>query len=106
MSKRGRDRQAVPEETKREVERAIADLTPEQAEHFERLLARAAKRRWILFSGYLLSFFALVGGLLWALYTYGTAEPGSFRAWVFFVPVAAMGVIFFAAGRLARRYEI
>jgi hypothetical protein len=106
MGERGRDKRAEDDETKRVIEQAIASLTPEQAAEFERMLALAAKRRLILLVGYMLSLVAVVGGGLWALYVYGTAEPGSFRAWVFTVPLAAMGLIFFAAGRLARRYEV
>jgi hypothetical protein len=94
------------EDKKRALARAIAELTPEQAANFERLLARAAKRRLILLVGYLLSLVVLLAGALWAFYIYGTSEPGSFRAWVFLVPLAAMGLIFFAAGRLARRFEL
>jgi hypothetical protein len=93
------------DEAARILAEAIAELTPEQAAEFERLMARAAKRRRILLAGYLLSLVVLLAGALWAFYVYGTAEPGSFRAWVLLVPLAAMGLIFFVAGRLARRFE-
>ncbi len=104
MGKRADKRKAEADDMKRVVEEAISQLTPEQAAEFERQMARANKRRLIMLAGYILSLFVLIAGSLWAFYVYGTAEPGSFRAWVFLVPLAVMGVIFVFAGRLARRY--
>ena len=85
-----------------EFEKALAELTPEQAELFVRALELAIKKRRILLFGYLSALFAIVVGMVWALYFFGSREPGTFVGWVFLVPILVAGFLFVGFGRLAR----
>jgi len=81
---------------------ALAKLSPEDAAMFMKALDMTMRRRRLLMLGYGASLLALVGGLLTALYVYGTREPGTFAGWVFLVPFAAVGLILYTFGRLAK----
>jgi uncharacterized membrane protein (DUF106 family) len=85
-----------------EIEKALEQLTPEQAEMFLEVLELTMKRRRIMLAGYALALVAMLGGMMWALYTYGTREYGTFVGWVFFVPFIAVGAILWIFGRWSK----
>ena len=95
----------APKADHRAIAERIEELTPEQAEMFVRILDITMKRRRLMLIGYLGALFALVFGMGWALYMYGTHEPGTFIGWVFLVPIAAAGLILWTFGRWAKRLE-
>lgn len=79
------------------------DLPAEQIAILERAIARVARKRSILLAGYVISLVVLIGGMLGALYVFGRAPSGRFIGWVFFAPLAAVGVILWAFGLWAKR---
>lgn len=78
------------------------DLPAEQLELLEQAIARVSRKRAILLWGYVLALIAMIGGMLGALYVYGSSPPGKFVGWVFFAPVSAVGAILWGFGRWAR----
>jgi len=88
--------------TDEELAQALAQLSPEEAAAFVTALELIMKRRRLLLRGYLASLIALIGGMIFALYMYGTREKGTFVGWVFLVPFAAVGIILMVFGRLAK----
>jgi hypothetical protein len=82
-----------------DVARAIAQLTPEQAEHFVGILERAIRRRRIQLIGYLVSLVVLLIGEFVALVVYGAADEGQFVGWVFFLPFLAVGLVLYIFGK-------
>ena len=95
--------QALDPKNEDHVARAIAQLTPEEAEHFVGLLERAIRRRRVQLIGYLLALVVLLVGEFLALAYFGASDPGTFVGWVFFVPFVAVGAVFFIFGRWANR---
>jgi len=88
--------------TNEEIAEALAQLSPEEAAAFVAALDMIMKRRRLLLRGYLAALIALIGGMVLALYVYGTREKGTFVGWVFLVPFVAVGIIFTVFGRLAK----
>ena len=88
-----------------DVEAAIQKLTPEEAQHFLELIERALKRRRIQFGGYMTALVVLISSMTGALLYVGSAPPGRFVGWVFFVPFLAVGAIFWGFGRWANKYK-
>lgn len=86
-----------------DLEKALADLTPEQAEMFVAALELAMKKRRVMLVGNLAAALAILIGMLWALYMYGGHEPGTFIGWVFLVPFAVAGAIMVGAAKIAKR---
>lgn len=86
-----------------DLEKALDELTPEQAEMFVAALELTMRKRRLLLIGNLAAAFAILLGTLLAFYVYGGREPGTFRAWVFLVPFGVAGALLLGFGRLARR---
>jgi hypothetical protein len=84
-----------------DVARAIAQLTPEQAEHFAAMVRRLEKRHRIQLAGYVVSLVVLLGGLAGALLYLGSRPEGG-TAWVMMLPLAGVGLVFLGFGRWAR----
>lgn len=89
-----------------DVEKAIANLSPAEAEHFIQLIEKALKRRRIQFGGYMVALVVLVLSMTGALYYAGSAESGQFVGWVFFIPFLLVGGIFWAFGTWANKYKV
>ena len=85
------------------LEEAIANLSPEQAEMFMRVLSLTMKKRRLMLLGTLLALFLLVAGTLVAFVTFHNREPGQFALWVFLVPFALAGATLWGFGRMAKR---
>jgi hypothetical protein len=88
-----------------EVEKAIAKLSPEEAEHFIALIERALTRRRIQFGGYMVSLVVLVVTMAGAIYYAGVAPKDTFIGWVFFIPFLLVAVVFWAFGAWANKYK-
>lgn len=88
-----------------DVEKAIANLTPDEAQHFVGLLERAIKRRRIQLIGYAAALVVLLAGQVGALAYYGTTEPGQFVGWIFFIPFLLVGIVFYVFGAWANRVK-
>ena len=84
----------------------LKNLTEEEAAMFVRALELAISRRRNMLIGYVLSLIAVILGMVWALYMYGTRAPGSFRLWVFLVPPTLAGIILITFGKLTRRQTV
>ena len=74
-----------------EFARAVAELSPEEAEFFLKKLELALRKRKIMLSGYIIAMVAWVVGMVCALAYFGLAS--GFVGWVFLVPFAIVGVI-------------
>jgi len=83
------------------IEQRIAELPPEEAALFNKILEITMKRRRMMLAGYILALLAVLFGMVWALYMYGSREPGTFVGWVFLVPPALAAVIIILFGRWA-----
>ncbi len=101
MAKRADTKQG--EGGKTDFDKELAKLTPEQAELFLRALELTMKKRRYMLLGYLSAVVAMIVGFVWALYMFGTREPGSFIGWVFLVPFACAGALFMLFGAISRR---
>ncbi len=77
--------------------------TQEQLDALIGAIDRFERRRRLMLAGYLLALVLLVGGQIAAFYVYATAAQGGFLAWVFLLPFAAVGLVLWLFGRLARR---
>jgi small-conductance mechanosensitive channel len=88
-------------------EEAIADaikkLSPAEAEVFLYQLERAILRRKVQLWGYLAALVVWVVSMFFALAFYGAADPESFRAWIFAMPFAGVGVVLLVVGTVADR---
>jgi hypothetical protein len=84
------------------IEKQLEQLTPEQAEMFLEVLELTMKKRRIMLAGYAAALLAMLGGMMWALYMYGTREYGTFVGWVFFVPFLLVGAILWSFGRWSK----
>lgn len=103
LAERATTAKKLDAETVQSLEEAIAQLSPAEARAFNEMVGRAIKKRRILFTGYMLSMLAMIVGTAFALYTFGTREPGEFVAWAWLVPFASVAVIFSAFGAWAKR---
>ena len=86
-----------------DVEKELAQLTPDEARIFLRLIEQALRKRRILLLGYLSALLAMLAGTVLSFYVYGTREPGQFVGWVFMVPLGSVGAILWGFGRWANR---
>ncbi len=77
--------------------------TREQIDALVAAIDRFERRRRLMLAGYLLALVLLIGGQIAAFYVYATAPQGSFLAWIFLLPFAAVGLVLWLFGRLARR---
>jgi hypothetical protein len=95
---------ARPDEpTEASIAEAIQKLSPAEAEFFLYKLERAILRRRIQLWGYLGSLAVWAVAMFFSLAYYGGADPESFRAWVFLLPFAAIGVVLWVVGTIADR---
>jgi lipopolysaccharide export LptBFGC system permease protein LptF len=85
------------------VAAAIQKLRPEEAEFFLHKLERAIARRRVQLWGYLGSLAVWAIAMFFAMAYYASADPSSFRGWVFLLPFAAVGVVLWVMGALADR---
>jgi len=85
------------------LEEAIAQLTPEQAEMFMDALAYTVKKRNLMYYGTFLSLFLLTGGSIGALFYFFSLPASSFRMWVFLVPFGSAGFSLWFFGKMAHR---
>jgi hypothetical protein len=77
-------------------------LTPEVKAAFAMIVTRLEKRRKINLAAYLLALVTMIVGLVGGI-LFMAAAPHTFRGWIFFVPFAIIGVIFWVFGRWAKR---
>jgi hypothetical protein len=84
-----------------DLARAIAGLSPEEAEFFLHKLERAYRKRKIQITGYLTAMAAWLIGMVLALAYFGTHD--GFVVWVFVVPFGLVGAILYGFGRWAER---
>jgi hypothetical protein len=94
-------------------EQMTAEPSPEERANFERqkeqldklivALDKLHRKRKIMLIGYLSAAAELVLGQLFALYVYGSAPPGVFVGYVFFIPFIFVGFSLWFFGRLARK---
>ncbi len=96
-------RQALDEPTDEELARQIAELSPEEAALFAKLIGLALrKRRWLL-GGYLVALAAVLIGMVAALYLQGTYGKERFIGWVFIIPPALAGLVLWLVGRHVKK---
>ena len=91
--------------TRLNIDEHVQQLSPEQAELFLRALELALKKRRIMIAGYLAALFAILIGLVGALYIYASSAPAQFLSWVFLIPFLLAGILIFGFGRLAKRIK-
>jgi hypothetical protein len=97
------DEALTPKADHDDIERRIAELSPEEAKMFAELMTLALrKRRWLLI-GYLLALVAVLVGMVAALYVYGTYGRDHFVGWVFVLPAALAGLVMWLIGRHVKR---
>jgi hypothetical protein len=82
--------------------RELEALSPEEAAMFLSLMNKALRKRRIQLAGYLLSAVLMLGGMLLALYMYGTREPGEFVGWALLLPFLLVGAVLLIFGRWSR----
>jgi hypothetical protein len=86
-----------------DIEKELAELSPEEARIFLHLIEAALRKRKIMLFGYLLALVAILGGMMLSFWVYATREPGEFVGWVFMIPLASVGLILWLFGRWANR---
>lgn len=84
-----------------ELEKAIAQLSPEEAAFFLHRLEMALRKRKIQLSGYLVAMVAWLAGMTLALIYFGINDWSA--AWAFIVPFGIVGVILYGFGTWAER---
>ena len=85
-----------------DIDKEIAQLTPEQAELFLRALELTMKKRRMMLFGYVSALVVILGGMIGALYVWA-AYRHTFIAWVFLVPFACAGGLIILFGKLVKR---
>jgi hypothetical protein len=85
--------------TQVDLEKAVSELSPAEAEYFLKKLEYALRKRKIMLSGYIIAMVAWLVGMVCALAYFGIAK--GFVAWVFVVPFGIVGVILWAFGKWA-----
>jgi hypothetical protein len=93
--------EAFRKDGKIDLEAAIAELDPEEAQFFLKKLEAAFRKRKIMLSGYLVAIVAWVIGMVCALAYFGMAS--GFVGWAFLVPFGIVGVILYGFGAWANR---
>ncbi len=89
--------------SREQIEEQLAELNPEQAAMFVRVLEITLKRRRIQLLGYICALLSVVVGMFVAIYLWGTRTPGTFIGWVFIIPPAAAGLCIWLFGRWSNR---
>jgi hypothetical protein len=84
-----------------DLARAVAELSPEEAEFFLKKLEAAVTKRKIQLTGYLVAMGVWLAAMFGALVYYGTHD--GFIGWIFLVPFALVGVVLWGFGRRAER---
>ena len=92
---------AFSSDGKVDLEAAIAQLDPDEAQFFLKKLEAAFRKRKIMLSGYIVAMVAWLVGMVCALAYFGMAS--GFTGWVFLVPFLIVGVILWVFGNLAER---
>jgi hypothetical protein len=77
-------------------------ISQEQLDKLIAAIEKVERKRRIMLGGYLAALTLLVGGQVAAFWIFGTAPPGSFVGWVFFIPFAGVGAILWGFGRWSR----
>ncbi len=90
-------------EEERAVTEAIHKLSPAEAEMFLHKLERAIVKRRLQLWGYMLSLIVWAVAMLCALVYYGSADPHTFRSWIFAFPFLGIGLVLYVFGWLADR---
>jgi hypothetical protein len=85
-----------------DLARELEQLSPEEAAMFLALMDKALRKRRIQLAGYLLSLAFMLAGMLFALYTYSTREPGEFVGWAFLLPFLLVAAVLLIFGRWSR----
>lgn len=85
------------------IEEQLQELSPEEALMFVKILEITLKRRRMQMLGYIFALVSVVFGMLFAVYLWGSREPGEFIGWVFIIPPAAAGLCLWLFGRWANR---
>jgi hypothetical protein len=93
--------EAFKADGKLDLEAAIKELDPDEAQFFLKKLEAAFRKRKIMLSGYLVAMAAWVVGMVCALAYFGIAK--GFVAWVFLVPFGIVGMILYGFGAWANR---
>ena len=83
------------------VAEAIKNLSREEAALFLFHLESKYQKRKLQLTGYLAAMLLWLGGMLFALYVFGTSS--GFVGWVFLVPFALVGITLFAFGKMAEK---
>jgi len=92
----------APDADHKSIEERIDELSPEEAELFRTILEITMKRRRMMLIGYTLALAAVLLGMVWALFMYGSRERGTFVGWVFVVPPALAAMIIILFGRWSK----
>jgi hypothetical protein len=82
-----------------ELVKAVAQLSPEEAEFFLRKLEAALRKRKIMLSGYIVAMVAWLVGMVCAIAYFGIST--GFVGWVFLVPFGIVGGILWVFGKWA-----
>ncbi len=83
------------------VAEAIKNLSQEEAALFLFHLESKYQKRKVQLTGYLAAMLLWLGGMLFALYIFGTSS--GFVGWVFLIPFALVGITLFMFGKLAEK---
>jgi hypothetical protein len=86
-----------PEDDGGDLARAIAKLSPEEAQFFLAKLEAVLKKRRLQLFGYLIALAVFLIGMFFAIAYWGTHE--GFVGWVFLIPFALVGVILVVFGK-------
>jgi hypothetical protein len=84
-----------------DLEAAIKELDPDEAQFFLKKLEAAFRKRKIMLTGYLVAIVAWIVGMVCALAYFGIAT--GFVGWAFLVPFGVVGVILYGFGAWANR---
>jgi len=82
-----------------DIEQQVGKLSADEAAVFLRILEVTLKRRRIQLLGYLCALFAVVFGMIFALYMWSKREPGTFIGWVFILPPATGALAIWLFGK-------
>jgi hypothetical protein len=91
----------VSAEREEQIKAAIEQLSPEEAQFFLHRLEYAMKKRRLQLTGYLVSMFVWLIGMVLGLAYFGSHD--GFTGWVFLAPFAVVGLILWLVGKYANR---
>jgi hypothetical protein len=84
-----------------DLAKAIASLSPEEAQFFLNRLEAVYTKRKIQLTGYLVAMAVWLAGMLGALLYYGTHD--GFVGWIFLVPFGLVGIVLWGFGRWSEK---